>query len=85
MPRLEEVREFLNDYLGDKFRNAGITAPPDDLRFIEAGILDSFGFVELVAAVEERFGIRVNFDDVDVEVLGTLGGFARTVSSSASS
>ena len=45
----------------------------DDASFLEQGIIDSIGFMELVAFVEKEFGIHVepaelvpdNFDSVD--------------------
>jgi acyl carrier protein len=46
---------------------------PDDASFLEEGIVDSVGVMELVAFVEEKFGLKIedtdvtpdNFDSVD--------------------
>jgi len=36
----------------------------DDASFLELGIIDSFGFVELLHWVEEEFGISVADDEI---------------------
>lgn len=36
----------------------------DDTSFLEAGIIDSFGFMELLHWVEEEFGISVADDEL---------------------
>ena len=41
--------------------------PPDpDANLMDSGLLDSLGFVDLVAALERRFGITVNVLEVDL-------------------
>jgi acyl carrier protein len=64
-----KIRDYLSqDFLfSDEGFNYG-----DDASFLELGIIDSFGFVELLAFVHEEFGISVadeelvpdNFDSV---------------------
>jgi acyl carrier protein len=41
--------------------------------------LDSMAVLELVAALEQRFGITVDDDDVTAEVFETLGSLTRFV------
>ncbi|MEV1333413.1 acyl carrier protein [Micromonospora costi] len=38
--------------------------------------LDSMAVVELVVAIEERFGIEIDGEDVTAELFETLGGLA---------
>lgn len=45
-------------YSGDGFKYG------DDVSFLEEGIVDSIGVMELVAFVEEKFNIRVKDQDV---------------------
>ena len=41
-----------------------LTAETD---IIESGLLDSLLFVELLSGLEERFGVRVSFDDIELD------------------
>jgi len=56
-----EIRKFIAKnllYSGDGFRYG------DDVSFLEEGIVDSIGVMELVAFVEENYKIQVNDQDV---------------------
>ena len=55
------IRQFLSEYfiLGDEF-----AALDDDASLLENGIVDSTGVIELVAFVEDAFGITVDDDEV---------------------
>ena len=56
-----------------------IEAPSPDTDLLETGILDSFQFVELLVQLEQRFGVHVKLDDVDLDDLRTLARIARLV------
>jgi acyl carrier protein len=64
------IREFLRDCF---ILDGGFDALGDDASFLENGIVDSTGVLELVVFVEETFGIEVadhevvpeNFDSVN--------------------
>ena len=84
MPFKPEIRQFIVDNFlfgqgGDKLQ--------DDTSFLEAGLIDSTGVLELVAFVSNKYGIVVedeelvpaNFDSVDnlvayLERKGAHGG-----------
>jgi acyl carrier protein len=66
---LSDLREFIaRNFL---FSDKGYTYP-DDASFLESGIIDSLGIIELVTFVEKKYGISVadnellpeNFDSV---------------------
>lgn len=42
-----------------------VSAPDEDI--IEAGLLDSLGLVELMAALEETFAIHISFDEIEID------------------
>lgn len=48
---------------------------------LERGIIDSMGVMELVAFIEEQFGVAVGDDDVTEQNLGSLGAIGAFVSS----
>jgi D-alanine--poly(phosphoribitol) ligase subunit 2 len=54
-----------------------IEPPAPDADLLESGVLDSFQLVELLLALERRFGLRVHIDRVELEDLRTLGSIAR--------
>ena len=54
-------------------------APSPDTDLLETGILDSFQFVELLLQLEQRFGVRIKIDDIDLDDLRTLARIARLV------
>lgn len=54
-----------------------IEAPAPDTDLLESGILDSFQFVELLVQLEQRFGLRIRIDDIELEDLRTLARIAR--------
>lgn len=56
-----------------------IEAPSPDTDLLETGILDSFQFVELLVQLEQRFGVHIKLDDVDLDDLRTLARIARLV------
>jgi methoxymalonate biosynthesis acyl carrier protein len=56
-----------------------IEVPSADTDLLEAGILDSFQFVELLFELERRFGFRIKIEDIDLDDLRTLSRIARLV------
>ncbi|HEY2989032.1 MAG TPA: acyl carrier protein [Candidatus Binatia bacterium] len=44
-----------------------IAVPSIHTDLFDAGILDSLAFVDLLARLEEQFGIRVSIDDLELE------------------
>jgi len=73
--RREEIEEVLAGILGAE----GFERPwPDDRPLTDAG-LDSVGMLELVAALEERFSIRFEGEDLDARNFMTIAGLERLV------
>ena len=56
-----------------------IEAPAADTDLLESGILDSFQMVQLLFELEQRFGLRIKLEDIDLEDLRTLSRIARVV------
>lgn len=56
-----------------------IEVPSPDTDLLESGILDSFQFVELLAQLEQHFGLRLRIDDIELDDLRTLARIARMV------
>jgi acyl carrier protein len=61
----EAVATRLRDYLSRNFLfSEGGFEYGDDASFLEAGIIDSFGFMELLHWVEEEFSMSVADDEL---------------------
>jgi acyl carrier protein len=50
-----------------------------DVDVIEVGLLDSLGLVVLVAEIEERFGVTIPFETLEVDQFRTVSSIARLV------
>jgi len=78
-----DVRAHVLQWLAEPLSEAGIdpASVSDDLDLLDAGLIDSFGILELIAEVEQHFGVEIDFDRLDPEgltVLGTFAGFVAT-------
>jgi acyl carrier protein len=70
------VREFLTDNFG--FR-PGLTGVHDSDSLLDAGIIDSFGVLNLVMFLEEAFGIHVDDEEVVRDNLDSISNLTRFV------
>jgi D-alanine--poly(phosphoribitol) ligase subunit 2 len=50
-----------------------------DVDVFESGLLDSLGLVVLVAEIEERYGMRIPFETLDIDEFRTVRSLARIV------
>ncbi len=75
-----QIRQFLREYfiLGNAFDRLD-----DDASFLENGIVDSTGVIELVAFVEETFGITVEDHEVVPEHFDSVSRLAAYVANKA--
>lgn len=74
---IEDVKAVLVSVLGIEDRAASIDEGTELLGSLPE--LDSMAVLELVAALEERFGISIDDDDVTAEVFENLGTLAALV------
>lgn len=73
----QEVKDVLVKTLGVEDRADTIDASTPLLGSLPE--LDSMAVLELVSALEQRFGITVDDDDVTAEIFETLGALAQFV------
>ncbi|WP_288252008.1 acyl carrier protein [uncultured Hydrogenophaga sp.] len=64
-----EVRRYIEENL---LLGAGAVSPGDEESFLEHQVLDSTGFLELVAHLEETYGIKIGDDEMVPENLDSL-------------
>ncbi|HEY0836229.1 MAG TPA: acyl carrier protein [Azospirillum sp.] len=59
------------------FRDAmHIVVPATDTDLIEEGLLNSLVFVDLIVLLEERFGMTMPLESLEIDQLRTVGGIA---------
>ena len=83
----DEVRLFVLDQVADSLAAVGLSASavPDDFDLLTSGVIDSLGLLELVAAIEERFGLQLDLQGLAVDDLGVVGPFTRYIAARVSS
>jgi acetyltransferase-like isoleucine patch superfamily enzyme/acyl carrier protein len=78
---VDQVREVVLEHLGTRLEAKGLAATElrDDFDFLAAGLIDSFGLLELIGWVETKLGLTLDFEHIDVGSLTVLGPFCRHV------
>ncbi|HYL56731.1 MAG TPA: acyl carrier protein [Gemmatimonadales bacterium] len=56
-----------------------VEVPSPETDLLQTGRLDSLGVVELLFRLEQRFGIRIDTDDLEVEYFRSLAAIAAFV------
>jgi len=77
-----KIQEHVKAELERLSKNIGVDASnidPDE-NVIESGLIDSFGFLELLMSVEQKFGAKINFMELDPGDFTSLNGLIFHVS-----
>jgi acyl carrier protein len=78
---MQDIKRQVRSYLLDNFLMGGREQDiQDDTSFMDAHILDSTGFIELIGYLEEQFGIRVKDEEMVPENLDSLRNIEQFVS-----
>ena len=77
----QKIRDFIVAYVervaAERDIKLGVIDDAFDL--VESGLLDSMGFVGLIASLEQELGLSPDLSDMDTDEL-TIGGLARLMS-----
>jgi acyl carrier protein len=75
------VHRAVTSYIRDNFLYDRSDYPlHDDDRLLDDGIMDSMGAAELVAFLEQRFGVAVPDDEITEDNFGTVTAIATFIS-----
>lgn len=74
----EKIRKFINDNF---LFGQGESSFTDDDSFLDKGIIDSTGVLELVAFLEEQFGIKVEDEELVPENLDSTNNLVNFINS----
>ncbi len=79
-PGPADAGELVLSFVRDRFR-ASLRAPLDfESPLLTSGIIDSFGILELVAFLEDTFGISIDPARLDLTEFDSIGKIATFVS-----
>lgn len=74
---MTDIKEFVTEYIQREY-----TVPDDvdimTLNYIEAGYIDSMGFIQFVSTIEDEFDIEFEVEDIenpDMKIVGKLIDF----------
>ncbi len=77
---METVKKQVRDYIVENFLFGDTDVEFGDTdSFMEQGIIDSTGILELILFLEETFGIKIEDDELVPENLDSLENIARFV------
>jgi acyl carrier protein len=76
-----QIRQELRQFVIDNFLFGREGDLRDDASFLENGIIDSTGVLELIAFLEERFGLELAETDLTPENLDSIDKVTRLVES----
>jgi len=69
---MNEIREQLRTYIVDNFLFGDDKGFDDSVSFLDTGILDSTGILELISFMEEQFPIKVKDEELIPENLDSI-------------
>ncbi len=74
----KEIKDFLKEHLLMEEEITGLT---NDDSLLEKGIIDSTGIIDLVSFIEERYGIKIDDEELlpeNFDSLKAIGEFVET-------
>ena len=83
----DEIRSYILDRFRDQLDAKGLDPAqvPDDFDLLAEGVIDSFGILEIVMGMEERFGLTIDLENLNPEELTVIGPLSRFVATQTSS
>jgi acyl carrier protein len=81
----EDVRNYVLKYLSERAPEGYFEGKTidDTFDFLQVGIIDSMGLLEMIAEMEEHFKVTVDFEQMDADEFTLLGPFSRYVAQRA--
>jgi D-alanine--poly(phosphoribitol) ligase subunit 2 len=74
--RLRKLQQEINTIFAERFDTK---LESDDVDLLETGIVDSVKIVELVLELEQRFGVSMPFEDLEIEDFRTVPRLAERI------
>ncbi len=83
----DNVREFLLTRYSGPIVGLQLNLPelPDDFDLLLSGVIDSFGIIEMISAIEAEFRIQLDLALLDAEDITRIGPLTRYIAENARS
>ncbi len=80
-----DVRTAVLSEVAERLEELGLATGEiaDDFDLLGEGVIDSFGLLELIGTIEERFDLSIDFEELDAADLAAIGPFSRYVAASS--
>ena len=77
----DNVREFLLTRYSEPIAamQLNLAELPDDFDFLLSGVIDSFGILEMISAIEAEFRIQLDLALLDAEDITRIGPLTRYI------
>lgn len=74
----ELARDAILDHVQEQLAAKGLTPSdvPASYDLLLEGVIDSFGVVELILLLEQRFGVEFDFDELEPDEITRVGALA---------
>ena len=77
---MRNIQQFLKKWLVERAASQGISGPIDlDTDFIQQGIVDSMGIMEMVLELENQFEFRFTETDFQLREFCTIEGLSKII------
>jgi len=76
----EQVKSTVKKYISETFLFNNVESLLDETSFLETGIIDSTGILELISFLQNQFNIKISDNEMMPENLDSLDNIAQYVS-----
>jgi acyl carrier protein len=76
LDRLEKLQQEINSIFVERFDTR---IPSHEVDLLETGLVDSVKIVELVLELEQRFGVSLPFEELEIEDFRTVPRLAERI------
>jgi D-alanine--poly(phosphoribitol) ligase subunit 2 len=76
MEKLEQLQQQIADIFVERFETKLVS---HEIDLLETGIVDSVRIVELVLEIEQRFGVSLPFEELEIEDFRTVPRLAERI------
>ncbi|MFV2001272.1 MAG: acyl carrier protein [Acidimicrobiia bacterium] len=77
----DNVGPAISEYIRSEFVQEGMDADVETANLLEEEIIDSLGIFTLVSFIEDRFGVTVDPEEVNLDNFETVAAVTRLVES----
>lgn len=83
----DEIRDFMLARFEPALITKGFGAKdiPDDFDLFTEGVIDSLGILEMITAIEERYSLKIDFEELDPDDFTRIGPLCRFIENKSGS